>query len=235
MNTTRGRVHTTLFMLMSVDGKISSGSSDSLDPDLDWKEISGVAEGLPQYYEIEQTTDLYNLNTGRVMAKIGMNDRSDIPEKMPVTFFIVDRKPHLTSSGVFYLSQKAKELYVVTNNKKHPAFDISTKVSNVNVIFYDQEIDLSDLFQRMYEDYGIERLTVQSGGTLNNCLIRLGLIDRLSIVVAPLVVGGDSTPTLFDGDAIVEKAQLNELKALKLINCEILKNSYIRLEYDVLN
>jgi 2,5-diamino-6-(ribosylamino)-4(3H)-pyrimidinone 5'-phosphate reductase len=66
---------------MSVDGKISSGSSDSLDPDQDWKCISGVAEELSQYYQIEQTTDLYNLNTGRVMAKIGMDSRKDILEK----------------------------------------------------------------------------------------------------------------------------------------------------------
>ena len=89
-----GRVQTTLFMLMSVDGKISSGASDILDPDQDWKRIHGVAEGLQQYYDIEQTTDLYNLNTGRVMAKIGVNNRTDIPEKLPVTFFIVDNKPH---------------------------------------------------------------------------------------------------------------------------------------------
>jgi len=36
------RVQTTLFMLMSVDGKISSGATDVLDPDKDWKQIAGV-------------------------------------------------------------------------------------------------------------------------------------------------------------------------------------------------
>jgi 2,5-diamino-6-(ribosylamino)-4(3H)-pyrimidinone 5'-phosphate reductase len=220
---------------MSVDGKISSGADDQLDPDQDWKRISGVAEGLSQYYEIEQTTDLYNLNTGRVMAKIGMNSKKDIPERTPTTFFIIDNKPHLNSSGVQYLSQKAKQLYVVTNNKNHPAFKVRAKLSNVEVIFYDGKIDLTDLFRRMCKDYGIEHLTIQSGGTLNTALLRLGLIDRISIVMAPLLVGGKLTPTLFDGDAIMEQSQLSELKPLKLINCEILKDSYIRLEYDVLN
>ena len=47
---------TTLFMLMSVDGKISPGASDSLDVDKDFPNIAGLKEGLPQYYEIEQTT-----------------------------------------------------------------------------------------------------------------------------------------------------------------------------------
>ena len=64
---------TTLFMLESLDGKISSGNRDCLDADKDWCLIDGVKEGLSQYYEIEQTTDLYSLNTGRVMAKIGVN------------------------------------------------------------------------------------------------------------------------------------------------------------------
>ena len=45
---------TTLFMLESLDGKISSGSSDNLDADKDFCKIDGVKEGLHQYYELEQ-------------------------------------------------------------------------------------------------------------------------------------------------------------------------------------
>ena len=35
----------TLFMLMSLDGKINSGDSDELDVDRDWCKIDGVKEG----------------------------------------------------------------------------------------------------------------------------------------------------------------------------------------------
>lgn len=37
---------TTLFMLMSVDGKISTGATDALDVDKDFPKIAGVQEGL---------------------------------------------------------------------------------------------------------------------------------------------------------------------------------------------
>ena len=47
---------TTLFMLMSVDGKISTGATDDLDVDKDFPQIAGGSEGLQQYYEIERTT-----------------------------------------------------------------------------------------------------------------------------------------------------------------------------------
>ena len=41
-----GRPITTLFMLMSVDGKISTGATDELDFDQDFPRIEGVREGL---------------------------------------------------------------------------------------------------------------------------------------------------------------------------------------------
>lgn len=66
---------TTLFMLMSLDGKISTGSTDNMDVDKDFPLIEGVKEGLNQYYEIEQTTDLWSLNSGRVQAKVGVNEK----------------------------------------------------------------------------------------------------------------------------------------------------------------
>ena len=66
---------TTLFMLTSVDGKISTGSTDELDVDRDFPKLPGVREDLHQYYEIEQTTDLWSFNTGRVQAKMGVNEQ----------------------------------------------------------------------------------------------------------------------------------------------------------------
>lgn len=49
---------TTLFMLMSVDGKISTGATDDLDIDKDFPKIAGVREGLHQYYDVEAKTPL---------------------------------------------------------------------------------------------------------------------------------------------------------------------------------
>ena len=73
---------TTLFMLMSVDGKISTGATDDLDVDKDFPQIPGLREGLHQYYEIEQTTDLWSLNSGRVQPKWGSIPRNR-PKRAP--------------------------------------------------------------------------------------------------------------------------------------------------------
>jgi 2,5-diamino-6-(ribosylamino)-4(3H)-pyrimidinone 5'-phosphate reductase len=100
---------TTLFLLMSVDGKISTGCGDILDFDRDLPRIKGVREGLQQYYDIEQTTDLFSLGSGKVQAKIGANfPRSNII-KLPVSFLLIDNKPYLNSVGVDNFIRKSKK------------------------------------------------------------------------------------------------------------------------------
>ena len=224
----------TLFMLMSLDGKINSGDSDELDVDRDWCTIDGVKEGLHQYYDIEKTTDWYSLNTGKVMAKIGVNDKKEVPQKIECRFIIIDNKPHLNENGIEYLCNWVEKLFLVTNNKNHPAYNVKDKLDNLNVLYYD-EIDFNNMMEDLKNDYQVERITIQSGGTLNCEFLRNNLIDYVNIVIAPILVGGSTTNTLIDGKAISKIEELNKLKALKLMEANVLQNSYVQLKYKVLN
>ena len=217
---------------MSLDGKISTGDTDATDFDRDLPHMDGVKDGLHQYYDLEKQTDVCSLNTGRVMAKIGINDRDTIPTKIPVDFVIIDNKPHLTKKGVDYLSQWVQTVYLVTTHKQHPA--TLAEHQNVHVLHFENEIDFAELFKILQIKHGIERITIQSGGTLNAVLLRAGLIDHLSIVVAPLLVGGASTPTLVDGESFHALDDLHNLRVLKLVSATPLEHSYLHLRYDVL-
>ena len=220
---------TTLFMLMSVDGKISTGASDHLDVDKDFPKIVGVKEGLHQYYEIEQTTDLWSLNSGRVQAKIGINT-ADIPNKTPVSFVVIDNS-HLKEHGVRYLCALSKQFVLVTSNAEHPAFEIEE--DNLHII-YQNELSLKDVLAKLRSQYSCERITIQTGGTLNELFLREKLIDYLDIVVAPVLVGGKDTSTLIDGKSLVSESELSRLGVLKLQECIVLENSYLRLRYGVI-
>ena len=224
----------TLFMLMSLDGKINSGDSDELDVDRDWCTIDGVKEGLHQYYDIEKTTDWYSLNTGKVMAKIGVNDKKEVPQKIECRFIIIDNKPHLNENGIEYLCNWVEKLFLVTNNKNHPAYNVKDRLDNLNILYYD-EIDFNNMMEDLKNDYQVERITIQSGGTLNCEFLRNNLIDYVNIVIAPILVGGSTTNTLIDGKAISRIEELNKLKALKLMEANVLQNSYVQLKYKVLN
>lgn len=221
---------TTLFMLMSVDGKISPGATDDLDFDKDLPHIPGVKEGLQQYYDIEQTTDLWSLNSGRVQAKMGVNEK-ELPAKTPVSFVLIDGY-HLTENGVRYFCARSKEFVLVTTNKGHPAFRVEEP--NLHII-YQNKLDLHDMLHQLKEKYSCERITIQTGGTLNGMFLREKLFDYVDIVVAPLLVGGKDTTTLIDGESILTLEKLRELGVLELESAKPLDGSYVRLRYRVLS
>ncbi len=221
---------TTLFMLMSVDGKISTGASDHLDVDKDFPKITGVKEGLHQYYEIEQTTDLWSLNSGRVQAKIGINT-ADMPNKTPVSFVVIDNR-HLMEQGIRYFCALSKQFVLVTSNARHPAFEI--KEDNLHILYQDK-LSLKEVLTKLKSEYNCERITIQTGGTLNALFLREKLIDYIDIVVAPVLIGGKDTSTVIDGKSLLSESELSKLGVLKLQECAVLENSYLRLRYEVIH
>lgn len=226
------RPETTLFLLMSVDGKISTGAGDDRDFDKDLPTIPGVAEGLSQYYKLEQKTDTFSLNSGKSMAKVGWNQPKASIDRIPVSFIVVDNKPHLTELGVKNLLQRTERLYIVTTHESHPALDVHDE--QLEVISYSGRIDFPNLFNKL-GDAGVTSLTIQSGGELNATLLRAGLVDKFSIIVAPLAVGGRATPTLIDGESVTNKEDLLKLRPLRLLEAKKLENSYLQLIYEVIN
>jgi 2,5-diamino-6-(ribosylamino)-4(3H)-pyrimidinone 5'-phosphate reductase len=225
---------TTLFTLMSVDGKISTGNIDDRDVDKDFPKIIGIKEGLKQYYDIEQTTDLFSMNSGKVMAKVGANIKKDMVTKIPVSFIIIDNKPHLNNIGIEYYIQRSKTFFLVTSNENHPAYKYENE-ENLKIMYYKNGIDFVDLFYQLKCKFNIEKMTIQTGGTLNAILLREKLISKLSIVIAPALIGGKETSTLIDGESLQTFEDIKKIKALKLIENKTLNDSYINLKYEIIN
>ena len=223
------RPMTTLFMLMSVDGKISTGATDELDVDQDFPQIDGLREGLHQYYEIEQTTDLWSFNTGRVQAKMGVNTKP-MPEKTPVSFVLLDNH-HLDEHGIRYFCARSKQFVLITTNRDHPAFRVPAE--NLRIIFQ-EKLSLAAALTILRERFGCERLTIQSGGTVNGLFLREKLFDFVDVVVAPVLIGGKDTATLIDGPSLQARDELSQLGVLRLIDACPLQDSYLRLRYQVI-
>lgn len=222
---------TTLFLLMSLDGKISTGETDNWDVDKDIPNIEGdPSAGLHQYYEEEQETDLWCLNSGRVLAKVGMNNAKGTPNKTPVTFAIIDNN-HLAEGAIRHFSQKGQMVVIVTSNPEHPGFKLESELKNVKMLKYGGKLNLKQMLQN-FRKLGCKDLTIQTGGTLNEAFLRQHLIDKVNIVMWPGIVGGKNVSTLVDGNA---PKSLKDIGILKLTQCRQLKNSYLQLKYDVVN
>ena len=230
----KNRPETTLFLMQSLDGKISTGDVDERDQEIDFPKIKGIKEGNYQYYDFLFKTERHALISGKVLAKIGVNLHEKAEDYKDVNLIIIDRQPHLTKRGVEYLLKSFKSIYIITNNKNHPAFEFR-KEKDLIIIFYPKVIDLKDLFQKLKQEHNIKSISIQSGGTLNALFLKYKIIDHISFIIAPCLVGGKDTPTSIDGVAPQTYDDLLNIKALELKRCEILKYSYISLYYDVIN
>ena len=70
---------------------------------------------------------------------------------------------------------------------------------------------------------------VEGGATLNFAMLRLGLVDALTIFVAPLIFGGESAPTLAGGEGLTRAAAL----PLRLVKCEQWEDGGVLLHYEL--
>ena len=101
-------------------------------------------------------------------------------------------------------------------------------------IIYQEKLSLSTALAKLKSDFGCERLTIQSGGTLNALFLKEKLFDYVDIVVAPILIGGKETSTLIDGKSLTKESELGDLGVLQLEECVVLENSYLRLRYRVI-
>lgn len=61
-----------------------------------------------------------------------------------------------------------------------------------------REIDLALALEKIGSRFGVRTLMLEGGGSINGGMLRAGLVDEVSVLVAPLVDGRIGTPALFD-------------------------------------
>ena len=60
------------------------------------------------------------------------------------------------------------------------------------------EIDLRVALEKIHARFGVRTLMLEGGGKINGAMLRAGLIDEVSVLVAPVADGREGTPALFD-------------------------------------
>ena len=74
----------------------------------------------------------------------------------------------------------------------------------------ESEIDVEVALRKLKEHFGIETLLLEGGSILDGAFQRAGVIDELSLVVAPIVASADSKPLFMD--SALEAYHLTEVR-----------------------
>ncbi|HEX8694411.1 MAG TPA: RibD family protein [Longimicrobium sp.] len=63
-----------------------------------------------------------------------------------------------------------------------------------------RDVDLAAALEKIGERFGVRTLMLEGGGRINGGMLRAGLVDEVSLLVAPVADGRIGTPALFDVD-----------------------------------
>ncbi|WP_292376486.1 RibD family protein [Methanosarcina sp. UBA411] len=128
----------------------------------------------------------------------------------------VFRRSEFSKDVIVLVSEKTPEAYI--NYLKERNYDfIQTGADRVNIR---QALEIAN------EKYGFELVVSDSGGILNSILLEQDLVEEISLILTPEIVGKNGT-NLFRN---LEKSGIQ----LGLLKNEIVEKKYVRLVYRVL-
>lgn len=193
------RPTTTLILPISADGKLISRDAELTDKDPSWRTRPGVIGYLQQFFDFS-SSEAYTLTTGAVMGLSGVNTKSGDPDKSELKLVVLDFMHDVTNIGVKYLRKSVKELIIV-----------------------DQIQSPTQILQSL-KAKGVDHLTINST-PMNSTWIEENLIDYLTLIIYPLVVGESGTP--------VTSLGLTNPQTLRLIETRTFDQNYICLRYAI--
>lgn len=137
-----------------------------------------------------------------------------LPEN-PMKVGIVS-KAMLNADGDFISAGPAHRVIFTTQQTPSTQVQLLLALGVEVYLLGEKRVDLPKALETL-KMLGVERLMVEGGGTLNFELLRLGLVDELTVYVAPLIFGGEMAATMAAGPGLVRSAAI----PLRLIDVQV--------------
>jgi riboflavin biosynthesis pyrimidine reductase len=106
---------------------------------------------------------------------------------------------------------------VLTTTKASAGYLADLRAKSISYLIGGRnEIDFASVLARLRRHFGIRKLMLEGGGSINGALLAAGLIDEISLLVCPYADGAPSLPTVFDGPEPTRGALATRLKLMRL-------------------
>jgi diaminohydroxyphosphoribosylaminopyrimidine deaminase/5-amino-6-(5-phosphoribosylamino)uracil reductase len=120
----------------------------------------------------------------------GLADRSPVR-------IVLDRQGRIPFAAKLVTGARETPTWIVTSHHGDPAYRDKLEAAGAEILVAAVDeagrLDLSDVLQQLGRR-GLTRLLVEGGGQLAAALLQVGLVDRLVLFHAPLLLGGDGIP-----------------------------------------
>ena len=226
--------HITCIMVTSIDGRLHP-SRWTKSPDgerSDWTEA------------FEKIHDTLN-GDAWIVGRVTMAEMSKAQAHAPDDFGSVERPAHfanrdaktyaiaLDPSGKLHFNKPdvgGDHVVVLLGNGVSDSHLAELAGDGVSYIVSNgAEIDLAAMLEALNSELGISHLLLEGGAGINGSFLAAGLVDEISLLIAPAVDGNPAVQSFVDAgsEGLTGKVQLS------LTSCETLDHGIVHLRYAV--
>lgn len=196
----RGRPFVHLKLAMSLDGRISLGRSISTA-------LSG-GEALTRVHEMRHEHDAILVGgTTALVDNPSLTDRSGLDRRRPLVRVVLDNRLRIPLDSTLVSTSGENPTLVITNSADTDKIGRLREVG-VGVMQHDAR-DLPAVLQ-ILRDQEIQSVLVEGGTEIAGAFRDAGLVDKISLMISPRIIGGSDAPLAFGGHgaASIEEAGL---------------------------
>jgi 5-amino-6-(5-phosphoribosylamino)uracil reductase len=220
-------------MCTSIDGRILSNR---------WKDLPARISSGKLF---ETTAASFGIGAWLV-GTTTMKDFADGQFKLKAARETIERVDYLADPKAKRFAIGADAKGVLRYRRNHVGGDhvvllVSERVSNdylahlraagVSYLFCGRDyVDVKTALRKIGDVLGIRKLLLEGGGTFNGAVLKAGLIDEISQIIAPVIDGGAGVPGICD---IPGKAPKYAAATLRMTRLEKLAGGVIWLRYRV--
>lgn len=176
--------------MMSVDGRIDCGMTVKI-------------AGSNEYYETLRALDVPTNLSGRVTAQLELAEPGVFTAKNPTEIVRKEgfSKKRSANDYQVVVDTNGTLLWYDDRNGDSPLIVImSTEVTKEYLAYLDslhiswivcgeKHIDLHKAVEILHTEFGVERMAIVGGGTINAAFLNAGLLDEVSILLGPGIDG----------------------------------------------
>lgn len=151
-----------------------------------------------------------------------------VPGKSPIRVIPNSRGDLPLTANIF--KPDAQTVIAVSEIASSERIDAIRATGAKVVVCGETEVDLPLLLEILYEQYGVRKMMVEGGPTLNYHMLHNCLVDEIRLIHLPFIVGGDDTPSLVGGMHIETEDEMIRLE----LRTHYLCGTNLVTEYDVL-
>ena len=215
-------------MMTSVDGRIDCAMTAQL-------------RGVDDYYSTLEALDVPTTVTGRHTAELEMSLPGAFEAKKVSEAGNECFSKKADAEGYEIIADtKGKLLWPDKGDEDKPYLILTSEhVSKEYLEYLDEKeiswiacgkekIDLARASEILYENFGVERMGIVGGPTINTAFLEAGLLDEISILIGPGIDGRGIMPSVFDG-----LPENHEITHLKLIDIKKFDSDAVWIRYKI--